>query len=138
MNHPLAEEHAESTYKVLQELSAGDKPIITVLNKIDLVKKRGILGAFKLKYPRVIGISALTGEGFEALMRMMMDAIKDLRKIVRLRIPQKDYALISELMEEGRVIGKDYEGNDVLLEMEIPTAIEHKVKGYLDDAGTNS
>ncbi|MCB1081411.1 MAG: GTPase HflX, partial [Chlamydiia bacterium] len=101
VNHPLAEEHAESTYEVLRALSAKDKPIITVLNKIDLVEKRGILGRYKLKYPRVVGISALTGEGFHELMQMMMDALKALRKIVRLCIPQKDYAIISELMKEG-------------------------------------
>ncbi|MGE0198426.1 MAG: GTPase HflX [Simkaniaceae bacterium] len=138
VNHPLAEEHAESTYEVLRELSAKDKPIITVLNKIDLVEKRGILGRYKLKYPRVVGISALTGEGFHELMQMMMDALKALRKIVRLCIPQKDYAIISELMKEGRVISQDYEENDVLLEVEIPTALEHKVKGYLIDVTENS
>ena len=138
VNHPLAEEHAESTYEVLRALSAKDKPIITVLNKIDLVEKRGILGRYKLKYPRVVGISALTGEGFHELMQMMMDALKALRKIVRLCIPQKDYAIISELMKEGRVISQDYEENDVLLEVEIPTALEHKVKGYLIDATENS
>ena len=138
VNHPLAEEHAESTYEVLKELSAGEKPIITVLNKIDLVENRGILSRFKLKYPRVVGISALTGEGFDELMRMMMDALKDLRTIVRLRIPQKDYALISELMKEGRVIEQDYEGNDVLLAVEIPTFLEHKVKEYIVDASADT
>lgn len=138
VNHPLAEEHAESTYAVLKELSSEDKPIITVLNKIDQVEERGSLGRFKLKYPRVVGISALTGEGIEDLMQMMMEALKDLRRVVKLRIPQKDYALVSELMKEGRVITQDYEGNDVLLEMEIPASIEHKIQGYQNDSDANS
>ncbi|NGX50624.1 MAG: GTPase HflX [Chlamydiae bacterium] len=138
VNHPMAEEHAESTYEVLRELKAGDKPIITVLNKIDLVEKRGTLGRFKLKYPRVVGISALTGEGFEELMAVMIDALKDLRKIVTLRVPQKDYALVCEVMKEGRIIEQEYEENDVLLKVEIPANMEHKVKRYLDDVSSNS
>lgn len=138
VNHPLAEEHAESTYSVLKELSSEDKPIITVLNKIDQVEQRGILGRFKLKYPRVVGISALTGEGIEELLQMMVEALKDLRKVVKLRIPQKEYALVSALMKEGHVLTQDYEENDVLLEIEIPASLEHKVQRYQYGADANS
>lgn len=133
VNHPLAEEHAESTYEVLKELGSKEKPIITVLNKVDLLQNKTLIARFKLKYPRVVPISAKTGEGFEELMKMMTSVVKDLRKVVKVRIPQKDYALVSELMEEGRVITQDYEGNDILMEVEIPTVMEHKVKEYLED-----
>lgn len=133
VNHPLAEEHAESTYEVLKELGSKEKPIITVLNKVDLLQNKTLIARFKLKYPRVVPISAKTGEGFEELMKMMTSVVKDLRKVVKVRIPQKDYALVSELMEEGRVISQDYEGNDILMEVEIPTIIEHKVKEYIED-----
>ena len=133
INHPLAEEHAESTYEVLKELSFKDKPIITVLNKVDALENRSLIARYKLKYPRVVAISALNEEGFGELMQMMMDVLKDLRKVVSLRIPQKEYALVSELMEEGRVLHQDYEENDVLLEIEIPAHLEHKVKDYTDD-----
>ncbi|MCB1116471.1 MAG: GTPase HflX [Chlamydiia bacterium] len=133
VNHPLAEEHAESTYEVLKELGSKEKPIITVLNKVDLLQNKTLIARFKLKYPRVVPISAKTGEGFEELMKMMASVVKDLRKVVKVRIPQKDYALVSELMEEGRVITQDYEGNDILMEVEIPAVMEHKVKEYLED-----
>jgi len=133
VNHPLAEEHAESTYVVLKELSAEKKPIITVLNKVDQLENKSIISRYKLKYPRVVAISALNGEGFDELLKMMMDGLRELRKIVHLRIPQKEYALVSELMEEGRVITQDYEENDVLIEVEIPNSLEHKVKKYIED-----
>jgi GTP-binding protein HflX len=133
VNHPLAEEHAESTYEVLKELSTEKKPIITVLNKVDALENKALVARFKLKYPRVVAISALTGDGFDELLQMMMDVLKDLRKVVSLRIPQKDYALVSELMQEGRVVHQDYEGNDVLIEIEIPAHLEHKVQEYIED-----
>ncbi|NRA90011.1 MAG: GTPase HflX [Simkaniaceae bacterium] len=133
VNHPLAEEHAESTYEVLKELSSEKKPIITVLNKVDVLENRSFIARYKLKYPRVVAISALSGDGFNELMKMMMDVLKDLRKVVSLRVPQREYALVSELMEEGKVIHQDYEGNDILLEIEIPSHLEHKVKNYIED-----
>jgi GTP-binding protein HflX len=133
VNHPLAEEHAESTYEVLKELGSKGKPIITVLNKVDLLQNKTLIARFKLKYPRVVPISAKTGEGFEELMKMMTSATKDLRKVIKVRIPQKDYALASKLMEEGRIISQDYEENDILMEVEIPISIQHKVKEYLED-----
>ena len=133
VNLPLAEEHAESTYEVLKELSSEKKPIITVLNKVDVLENRSFIARYKLKYPRVVAISALSGDGFNELMKMMMDVLKDLRKVVSLRVPQREYALVSELMEEGKVIHQDYEGNDILLEIEIPSHLEHKVKNYIED-----
>lgn len=133
VEHPLAEEHMEATYEVLKELSPEEKPIITVLNKTDALENKSLIARFKLKYPRVVPISALNQEGFDELFKMMMEVIKDLRKIVKLRIPQKKYALVSELMKEGRVIHQDYEGNDVLIEVEIPAHLEHKVEEYKED-----
>lgn len=133
VNHPLAEEHAESTYQVLKELNIKNKPIITVLNKSDLVENKAIFSRFKLKYPRVVEISALEKIGFDKLLEAMMDELKNLRKVFMLRIPQSNYALISELMKEGHVINSDYEENDVLLEIEIPTHLEYKVEPYLVD-----
>lgn len=138
VNHPLAEEHAEATYEVLKELSPKEKPIITVLNKVDELENKTLIARFKLKYPRVVPISALNKEGFDDLLKMMMEVIKNLRKVVKVRIPQKEYALVSELMEQGRVIYQDYEGNDVLLEVEITTQLEHKVREYLEDDSTRT
>ncbi|MEM8727182.1 MAG: GTPase HflX [Chlamydiota bacterium] len=135
IDHPLAEKHAVATYEVLNELSPEEKPVITVLNKVDRLDNQSLIARFKLKYPRVVPISALNRKGFDKLLKTMTEVIKDLRKVVKLRIPQKEYALVSELMEGGRVIDRDYEGNDVLIKVEIPTGLEHKVEDYKEDDG---
>jgi GTP-binding protein HflX len=129
-SHPQAEKQAEATTQVLEELGATEQPIITVLNKIDQCPNRIALQKLRLKYRKTVPICALDGTGFDQLMETMMEAISSLRKTVRLRIPQSHYALISELMQEGRVISSDYDENDVLLEIEIPAHLEHKVKRF--------
>ena len=64
-------------------------------------------------------------------MEMMEQEVSKLRKKVTLRIPQSDYALVSELMREGRALQCEYEENDILLVIEIPAALEYKVEPFI-------
>jgi GTP-binding protein HflX len=131
VSHPNAEAQAEATMLVLKELGAEDRPIITVLNKVDLCQNSAMLAKFRIKYPRTVAISAIDGTGFDQLLEQMMLAISLLRKVVSARIPQSHYVLVSELMREGRVISCEYEENDILIKVEIPARLEHKVQPFL-------
>ncbi len=133
VSHPMAELQAEATMVVLKELQALDRPVITVLNKIDACTDQSMIYRLRVKYPKTVPISALTREGFDQLLERMQEEIAALRKTFKLRIPQSHYALVSEIMREGRVIFSDYEGNDVLLHVEIPGRLEHKVKQFQHD-----
>lgn len=131
VSHPSAEAQAEATMEVLKSLGVADQPIITVLNKIDLCSNPLILSKFRLKYPKTISISATEKKGFEELLELMIQEVSLLRKIVKVRIPQSHYSLVSELMKEGRVIFCEYEENDILMQVEIPARLEHKVHPFL-------
>ncbi|MFS8563304.1 MAG: GTPase HflX [Rhabdochlamydiaceae bacterium] len=128
---PHAELQAAATLEVLKELQAIDRPIITVFNKIDQCTDMHIIRKLRLQYPKSIQISALTQEGFDELLSRMVEEISALRKIVKLRIPQSQYALACEIMREGRVITSEYEEDDILLEVEIPGKLEHKVESFI-------
>ena len=52
---------------------------------------------------------------------MMIKKIPRCEKSYKLRIPQSHYALVSELMREGRVLSCEYQENDILLQVEIPS-----------------
>jgi GTP-binding protein HflX len=130
-SHPMAESQAEDTMLVLKELGAAEHPMITVLNKVDQCENPAILAKLRLKYKKTVPISALHKTGFEELMDMMMKEISLLRKIIKARIPQSHYALVSELMREGKVVTCEYEENDILIEAEIPSHLEHKVQPFL-------
>jgi GTP-binding protein HflX len=116
---------------VLKELNADKHPIITCLNKIDKCDNKAVCLYLKITYPKTVEISALNKTGFEQLFELMMEEISKLRKIVKLRIPQSHYALVSKIIKQGRIIFCDYEGNDVILEAEIPHDLEHEVLKYL-------
>lgn len=131
MSHPLAESQAEESMLVLKELGAENHPMITILNKVDQCPNPILLTKFRVKYPKTVAISALNGTGVDELLELMMKEISLLRKVVKARIPQSHYALVSELMREGRVIECEYEENDILIKVEIPARLEYKVHPFL-------
>jgi GTP-binding protein HflX len=130
-SHPQAEQQAESTVEVLNELGAAGRPTITVLNKIDLCENPLVLQKLRMKYPKTVAISALHGTGFDQLLEIMTQEISLLRKLIKARIPQSHYVLVSELMREGRVIRCEYEENDIVIEAEIPARLEYKVRPFV-------
>ncbi|MBS0629222.1 MAG: GTPase HflX [Verrucomicrobia bacterium] len=128
---PQAMGQAEATIKVLEELGVADQQIITVLNKIDQCENQSNLQKLRLHFPHTVQISALEQRGFPQLMAEMIKAIEALRKKLHLCIPQSHYALVSELMRDGRVISIEYEENDVVMEVEIPARLELKVGPFI-------
>lgn len=126
VSNPGAEAQAEATFEVLKELNALKHPMITVLNKTDQCTNRGMIHRMRIKYSKTVEISALQRSGFDLLMDSMIREISLLRKKVSLRIPQSHYALVSEVMRDGKVLSCEYEGNDILLEAEIPSSMEKK------------
>jgi GTP-binding protein HflX len=131
VSNPHAEMQAEATHEVLKELGATQRPILTVLNKIDQCENKSMVHRMRIKYPKTVEISALNKTGFDALMDLMIREISLLRKIVNLRVPQSHYALVSEIMREGKVISCEYEENDILLTIEIPQHLERKVAHFI-------
>ena len=130
-SNPNALLQAEATFDVLKELGAEKHPVITVLNKVEKCTNRDLICQIRFKYPKTVEISALERTGFQDLLEKMIYELSLLRKIVRLRVPQSHYSLVSEVLAKGRVQLCEYEGNDILLEVEIPHFLESKVAQFL-------
>lgn len=130
VSNPMGEEQAAATLEVIKELGAKDKPIITVLNKIDNADE-GVLQKMRILYPRKVAISALNGTGLDELFSAMEEELSKLRHPVVLRIPQSDYAAVSEIMRSGRIVKQEYEENDVVLHVELPNQLANKFEKYL-------
>jgi GTP-binding protein HflX len=133
VSHPLAMQQAETTLEVLKELNAGDKPIITVFNKVDKPETLEQIQRLRLKYPKTVQISALNEVGFEDLQAIMIEELSKTRRTLKLRIPQSDYNIVTEVIRVGQILAQDYEDNDVLIRVSIPTAYVGKLKQYVEE-----
>lgn len=136
-SHPLAEEHAETTRALLKELDAQEESIITVLNKIDLCKDRQMIDRLKIRFPKTVAISAIQGSGFDELAHMMMRELQEKRKIVKMRIPQNEYALVAILRREGNILYEEYDENDIVLRAEVPVSLLHRFDAYADQTSSS-
>jgi GTPase len=131
VSHPMAEEQAATTHEVLKELGAGQKPIITVLNKIDKAPSPSLIHRLRMTYPKNVQISALTHAGFDELQEAMIQELSRQRKVIEVRIPQSEYALVSEIMRLGHILNQEYEENDVVLRVNVPISLANKLSIYL-------
>lgn len=127
-SHPMAEEQARTTVEVVKELGASKTPMITALNKTDLLESRGPVEKLRLQYPHTTPLSALQKEGFDELEKLMIQELSKLRKKISLRIPQSDYPVVSEIIRHGLVHKQEYEDNDILIEAEVPVWLANKLQ----------
>ena len=137
-SHPQAFEQAKTTFEVLKELHAKDRPIITVLNKVDLAKS-DVTGAqtttiqrLRMEYPRSVQVSALTGEGLNELFLSMMEVLKNRRQRIVLRLPQSEYHLVASALKEGTVFTQEYVENDVVIDIELPLLLAQQLHRYAE------
>lgn len=130
VSHPMAEEQAATTYEVLKELGAGKKTIITVLNKIDKCEHPTMIHRMRMSYPKNVQISALHHQGFDELQEVMIHELSKQRQQLELRIPQSEYAIVSEIMRVGNIVTQEYDENDILLKVDLPFHAVSKVSKY--------
>lgn len=131
ISDPAVFDHVETTFEVLKELNADERPIIHLLNKSDLLTDRSILTKFRLKYPHTVELSALHQTGFSELLLKMKEELSKRRLKVTVKIPQQEYALVSEAIRSGNVLHTDYSENDVILIVELPQQLAAKFKPYM-------
>ena len=103
-----ADEQKAQVEKVLAELDVSKKPVIEVLNKIDLVEDgETILGA-----PGSVAVSALKKIGLDNLLAAIDQAlVADPVIEMNLRLPQSEGAILAALEAGAIVDAKRFEGN---------------------------
>jgi GTP-binding protein HflX len=122
----------------MAELGAAEKPVLTVLNKIDRVvepmRRRALLEA----YPGAVAISAATGLGLEDLLHKFMEHLAERVRRCRYRIPQHRGDVVALLHSDAKVLATSYEGNDVVMEALVNDAVEGRVRDFREVGAARS
>lgn len=127
---PEVEKFYTTTMEVLEELGAGDKPVITVLNKIDVLNDPVKLAGLEVSFPNTISVSALTGVGMDGLMKKCSEMLADRVRVEKYRIPQSRGDLSGLLHRDAKVLDTEYDGNDVLVKAVVPASIAGKLEKF--------
>lgn len=128
---PACESKMECVREVLKELGASEIPEIVLLNKADRVTDQAALTATRAKLGEHFVVSALTGEGLEALGVRVRRAAAAFENIVDLRIPASDGRTLALLASSAAVLDRRYDGDLCILRASIPRAEMHRFERFL-------
>lgn len=144
--HPRWEEQKLVVENVLEEIDASEKPVLTVLNKLDRVQTevsgqeeedehvptwRRLLTSVGHNAtegePEAVGISALTGEGILPLLHGIERRLERGREIVHVDLPFASGKTLAWLRRSGKVLEEAYSETVV----SVTALVSSKVAGQL-------
>ena len=110
-----------TTMEVLAELGAGDKRMITVLNKTDLLADDpNALNPLRRHFPDALFISTRTGAGLDDLVARMADQLAGRSERVELLLPLDRGDLLGSLHRQGQVLSTAYEDTGIRVHAVVP------------------
>ena len=129
-SHPKLEEQNKATYSVLKELKADNKPIINILNKIDLINNGYRLSRLHRNLDSSIAISALQKKGLEKLIQRISETLEETRVYTEFTFPYQRNDLISLIYSRGEIIEKSYTKNEVTLKVRLNKSLADRLAKY--------
>jgi GTP-binding protein HflX len=135
--HEETDAQRADVLKVLDELGIeadGERPILEVLNKIDLLDaedRRALLA--RSKRGGALAISALTGDGLPELLARIGEALGAGETVYRLRLDAADGAGLAWAYKHGRVVSRRDRADGLLLTVAVdPADIERFLARFGD------
>ena len=124
---PECSEHLEVTQKLLKELGCESTPVISVMNKCDLVDNIYDMPAIG----KTVMISALQGKGLDRLLKEIEKALPKTRSRAKVLIPFSSGAQAGKIRAEGVVISEEYTPDGILIDGIIPISILEELKEFV-------
>ena len=123
--HPGWPEQATVVEQVLEEIGAGDRPVVRALNKADLLAADALR---PVGGPDATLIAARTGRGIPALLAAIERRLSLGLERVRYELPQARGDLLAWLRRAGRVVEEYYSDGAVT----VTALVSPKVRGQIE------
>ncbi|MFC1594195.1 GTPase HflX [Candidatus Omnitrophota bacterium] len=130
VSHVKCYDHSAAVYEVLEQLNAHEKPLITVLNKIDMLADKEWIQRLKKDFPEAVAISALTKENISELLERIEEKLSSMIVISELFIPINRMDLIDRIYQEGEVYSIEYTAEGAHIQASLPVALAKKLTPY--------
>ena len=131
ISHVNAVEQNATVSEILDELEAGDKPLVTALNKLDLITNPDEVDLSL--YPNAVAISALKQEGLEQLREKLAEVLAESMDQVQVLIPYAKAELVELFHRRGHVDQEEHLPEGTLLTGRAPRVLRGYYKSYLRD-----
>lgn len=129
---PIAAEQRAQVEAVLRELDAHNKPCIEVVNKVDLLPPLQRQSLRDDPEAHIIHISAAKGIGLTSLLDQIDHALQeDPLSRVRLRVPQHEGKVLSQLQARSRIFARQYRDGLVELDVQAPKSLLRHLQKFV-------
>jgi len=125
-SHPRVYAQAAAVSVVLGELGAGDKPLVTALNKIDLLEDKIWLAELSRRFPEAVCISAKLKQNLGELLNRIQQKFENRMSLVEALIPHSQSRLLDLVYRNGRVQEVKYLAEGIRVKAYLPKAIAEK------------
>jgi GTP-binding protein HflX len=130
-------EHYETTRKVLAELGSEEKPVIIVLNKIDLIDDEQQEHRLREQFGEAAAlISVLEGTGVGELLHRMNEMLLTRVQRMELFLPLDRMDLVASLHRDGKVIHEEYRQDGVDIVAIVPQPVAARLKEFERSSST--
>jgi GTP-binding protein HflX len=126
-SHTRVHEHHQAVLNVLKELKTDTKPMITVLNKIDLIDDKTWLETLAKEFKNSVSLSAKSGNNIEKLLDMLEGFFKSTMSRMKIIIPLSRMDLVNLLYKQGQIHKIDYTDNGIKIDVSMPVSLADKL-----------
>ncbi|MFA5402459.1 MAG: GTPase HflX [Candidatus Omnitrophota bacterium] len=126
-SHPYVYEYNKAVFAVLKELGIEDKPVITALNKIDLLDDQMWLERLKEDFPECVTVSAKLKTNLDALLEKIGKSFSGRMIQVEVLIPHSRMDLIDLFYRQGKVKAIKYLQEGIKVKVNLPKILYHNL-----------
>lgn len=124
VSDPEAAEKADVTLKTLAELGAAEIPVVTVLNKCDLLTEN------IPEDDSTVKISAKKAQGIDRLLKVVAANLPETAKRMKLLLPYDKAGFTAKLRENGKVFTEEYTETGVLVDALVDQMLIKQMSQY--------
>ena len=128
---PQVLDHYNTIKNVLEEITAGNKRSLIVLNKIDLVKDINALNQLKQFFTEAVMISALDQLRMDDLLNSIQSIMDENFQTIEVDIPFSNGKIISEIQADTEVLDREYYDEGVRMTIKGPRSKIQKILSQL-------
>ncbi len=121
---PAADRQMHVVYETLKSLGIGEKPIITVWNKQDLLTEP--VSARDFRADKTVKISAKTGQGISELLAAIEEILRGNQIRVEKVLPYDRAGDLQVIRRYGQLLREEYTPEGILIEAYVPRDVYQK------------
>ncbi len=124
-----AEIMQQSVEQTLDEIGAGERPRLLVLNKIDLLDEEQ-RDDLRLRHPDAVLVSGVTGEGLEELGERIEHELQHTLRRLELLVPYADGGSLAELHELAGEVSREDTPEGVRVRALVPARLAQRFERF--------